>query len=258
MAFRKQTLPYCVTDIAWIDIDPGTLITNISLQFKPIEIQPSAIRLYLHSGDSGNMWYVTLPAPEKGEWTQYTKPVKLSEGWAMGVNNSKNQFLLDMQSVDWAGIYVRRHSTPEAQNYNIDDFRIQGYNITDTNDTDSDGMPDAWESQYDLNMNDSSDATEDKDNDGMSNLDEYNAGTDPTSEESLLELHINVNKTEGQGINLQWSSVIDQSYSIWRTTNLIYNFEQLQSGIPGTPPVNLYEDITATNSSSYFYKVITE
>ncbi len=46
-------------------------------------------------------------------------------------------------------------------------------------DTDKDGMPDDWETQYGFNPNDPSDAPLDFDKDGVSNLDEYKAGTNP-------------------------------------------------------------------------------
>jgi hypothetical protein len=47
-------------------------------------------------------------------------------------------------------------------------------------DSDSDGMPDAWETRYGLDPNDPSDATSDQDNDGVSALDEFLAGTIPS------------------------------------------------------------------------------
>lgn len=47
-------------------------------------------------------------------------------------------------------------------------------------DSDGDGIPDAWENQYGLNLNDSSDASQDMDGDGYTNLQEYQAGTNPT------------------------------------------------------------------------------
>ena len=47
-------------------------------------------------------------------------------------------------------------------------------------DSDSDGMPDAWETKYRLDPNDPSDATSDLDRDGVSAVDEFLAGTIPS------------------------------------------------------------------------------
>jgi hypothetical protein len=47
-------------------------------------------------------------------------------------------------------------------------------------DTDSDGMPDAWELRFDLDPNDPSDAALDQDGDGVTNLQEFLAGTPPS------------------------------------------------------------------------------
>jgi uncharacterized delta-60 repeat protein len=52
-------------------------------------------------------------------------------------------------------------------------------------DTDSDGMGDLWETAYEFNPNDPSDAGLDKDSDGLTNLEEYHQGTsadDPDSD----------------------------------------------------------------------------
>ncbi len=47
-------------------------------------------------------------------------------------------------------------------------------------DDDVDGMPDTWEGSYGLDPTDPTDATADPDADGISNLDEFLGGTDPT------------------------------------------------------------------------------
>ncbi len=46
-------------------------------------------------------------------------------------------------------------------------------------DTDKDGMPDNWETEYGFNPNDAKDAALDFDKDGVTNLDEFKAGSDP-------------------------------------------------------------------------------
>ena len=46
-------------------------------------------------------------------------------------------------------------------------------------DSDSDGMPDTWETQFGLDPNDPADAAMDADGDGVSNLEEFLAGTPP-------------------------------------------------------------------------------
>ncbi|HMR01312.1 MAG TPA: S-layer homology domain-containing protein, partial [Candidatus Gracilibacteria bacterium] len=48
-------------------------------------------------------------------------------------------------------------------------------------DSDGDGMPDQWELVYSLNINDPSDAQEDPDNDGLTNLEEYRALSNPNN-----------------------------------------------------------------------------
>lgn len=53
---------------------------------------------------------------------------------------------------------------------------LQGINPTDN---DGDGMPNEWELQYGFDINDPSDANEDPDGDGLTNLEEYQLGTNP-------------------------------------------------------------------------------
>lgn len=57
-------------------------------------------------------------------------------------------------------------------------------------DSDSDGLPDSYETDYGLDPNDASDADTDLDGDGASNLDEFLVGSDPTRDELAPELII--------------------------------------------------------------------
>lgn len=48
-------------------------------------------------------------------------------------------------------------------------------------DTDGDGMPDEWEKKFGLDFNDPANASQDKDGDEFTDLEEFTAGTDPTN-----------------------------------------------------------------------------
>jgi hypothetical protein len=60
--------------------------------------------------------------------------------------------------------------------------------ITVLADTDGDGMPDEWELFYNFDPADPADAAQDRDNDGVSNEEEYRAGTDPVDMETILDI----------------------------------------------------------------------
>ncbi len=64
------------------------------------------------------------------------------------------------------------------------DFDNDGIPDEIDTDDDNDGMPDAFEELYGLNPLDASDASVDLDSDGLTNLEEYQLGTDPTDNDT--------------------------------------------------------------------------
>ena len=64
-------------------------------------------------------------------------------------------------------------------------------------DSDSDGMPDTWESTHGLNPNESSDGAGDQDKDGYTNVEEFLNGTDPREHIDYRNLGNNIDTISG-------------------------------------------------------------
>jgi hypothetical protein len=85
-------------------------------------------------------------------------------------------------------------------------------------DTDGDGLADAWERQTFGNL--AQGAGGDPDGDGMSNRDEYLAGTDPTDGTSKLVITAFNTPSGGTFPNLTWKSVLTRQYRIQKSLSL--------------------------------------
>lgn len=72
---------------------------------------------------------------------------------------------------------VAENQNTQAQNTNTQ--TVEPTQPQTTGDTDGDTLPDTWESENGLNLNDGSDALDDPDFDQLSNRDEFQYGTDP-------------------------------------------------------------------------------
>ena len=119
-------------------------------------------------------------------------------------------------------------------------------------DADGDGLPDNWEQQFfgGLGQN----ANQDFDHDGMNNLDEYKAGTNPADPNSRFAF-IRVERHPTSGLVVQWASVQGEAYQLQRSGDLLSNFSTIQSSISATPPMNTYHDPTALGAGPFFYRL---
>jgi hypothetical protein len=130
-------------------------------------------------------------------------------------------------------------------------------------DSDADGLPDNWMIQYfghaTGQASDLSQAQDDADSDGVSNLAEYLAGTNPKDPHSYLSL-TGIGLGGTNGVQIAWGSAPNKLYSLQRAVVLSggLGFTNIAEHILSTPPENVYLDASATNSAAFFYRIRVE
>jgi hypothetical protein len=125
--------------------------------------------------------------------------------------------------------------------------------------TGGDGIPDAWRQQYfgSITNTTNSCAACDPDGDGMSNMAEFKAGTNPNDPQSRFAF-IDVRLDPMGGIAVRWSSVALNHYTMQRSATVTGGFTDLMIGILATPGTNYIRDATATDVGPYFYRLRVE
>ena len=124
-------------------------------------------------------------------------------------------------------------------------------------DADLNGLPDWWELQYFGHLT-GTDPTADPDHDGMSNLAEWQAGTNPTNPASNLQLALLSSGQHG-AVVLAWPGVAGKMYRLERSTNLSSGFNAVVGAhIPATMPTNVITDTPVPPGNAVFYRVGVE
>ncbi len=141
------------------------------------------------SGDSVELYKpdpVQLPPHPDAGYVPYVRVDKVNYGasypdgisrWPSAIGGAslqrRNSLAFGNDPINWA---AAAPSTPGAPSSSA------------LQDSDGDGITDAWETQYGLNPNNANDAALDPDNDTTSNLAEFVAGTNPTNALSVLRI----------------------------------------------------------------------
>ena len=121
-------------------------------------------------------------------------------------------------------------------------------------DSDGDGLPDSWETNH-FGSTTNANASADDDGDGMTNAQEYIAGTDPTNIASFLRIDL---PFIGSAYTWQIGAVSNRTYTVQRSD--VLNFEPWTKlwDIPAHPTNRVVTVIDpAPSPTSRFYRVAT-
>jgi hypothetical protein len=131
-----------------------------------------------------------------------------------------------------------------------------------TEDSDGDGIPDSWMVEHfghaSASAEDNSQAQDDADQDGMSNLQEYLTGTDPLDPQSCLRLFAPVLSGAGK-LQFSFVAVAGVGYTVQYSEALASGVWHRLADLPPdtTTRVATVEDTDSANSFGRFYRVVT-
>jgi hypothetical protein len=112
----------------------------------------------------------------------------------------------------------------------------------------------AWAQQYGLPTDGSADFV-DADGEGANNWQEWRADTIPTNAACVLRMATVTN--EATGLNVSWESVATRSYWLERAEDMgaVPAFQTIATNLPGVAGSSTYNDTSATNGGTYYYRV---
>ncbi len=120
-------------------------------------------------------------------------------------------------------------------------------------DADADGLPDAWEKRFSGSVTGLARDADD-DHDGMSNWQEYLAGTDPLNSNSALSLKSSA--VMNGAVLLEWSSETNRRYRIESSLSLDHGFKACATNLPANPPRNSFT--VESSGSPEFFRIEVE
>jgi hypothetical protein len=122
-----------------------------------------------------------------------------------------------------------------------------------SSDSDGDQMDDDWELTFFDTLN--QDGTGDFDLDGLTDLDEFRAGTDPTNEQSVFRA-ITVRRMGGGSTTVLWAAIAGHSYQVeYKDAVGDSDWTALPGIVTARSGTGSYEDTTSNAVRQRFYRV---
>jgi hypothetical protein len=205
-----------------------------------LELPPGRIQIDAVDGGMGGVWTASMSTLREGEW------VEILWGLCQG---SPGHAAPPGMLTNLLSVTMSHEASP---------ITVAGVTSV-VSDADDDDLPDDWESANGLAVSSRPDADGDLDSDGLSNRQEFQAGTQPGDASSRVELLSVARVTAGtsRGWRLQVRTVSGRFYRIERTERLA-NPQWLTvadeiRGVSGTVAVT---DPDTTSPGPRFYRAI--
>ena len=108
------------------DLFAGTWLTDywIEFDFWANDVIPDTLQVRWHGTSSDTVYGNTLSPSGVGSWqTLKTSTFTSVDDWKLSPAANQDDFLADLDSIDWIGVYIFRDGT-DAELYGIDDFKL--------------------------------------------------------------------------------------------------------------------------------------
>lgn len=107
------------------DLFSGTWETEhwIEFDFWSETVEPDTLQVRWHGTANDQVWAYTLDPSGVSTWDHLAAPLRDWEDWAMNPFVDEADYLADLNSIDWIGVYIFRDGTDEEV-YGLDDFSL--------------------------------------------------------------------------------------------------------------------------------------